>query len=134
MGNTIEKMGQIDVANIANKYLDKTESKVSSFASEISFNKYEEKAEANRDHAVIKLKSGQKVNVLEGSMLYEKVKNYAQSNFLMISSERFLNPSEIAEFIDLDYSIDYSTKDIEVEEEDIDKNWRSVFYPNEDQM
>jgi hypothetical protein len=132
MGNTVEKMGQIDVANIANKYLDKTESKVSSFASEVSFNKYEENAEANRDHAVIKLKSGQKVNVSEGSLLYEKVKNYAQSNFLMISSERFLNPSEIAEFIDLDYSIDYSTKDIVVEEEDIDNDWRSVFYPDED--
>ncbi|UII58157.1 hypothetical protein LS684_21290 (plasmid) [Cytobacillus spongiae] len=133
MRNNVEKMGQMNVASIANKYLDKAQSKVTDFASEVSFNKYEEKAEANRENAVIKLKSGQTVNVTEGSMLYEKVKNYAQSNFLMINSERFLNPSEIAEFIDIDFSIDYSTKDIKVEEEDIDKNWRSVFYPDEDQ-
>jgi hypothetical protein len=129
--NKVEKMGvHGDISSLVNKYLDKSESKVSSFASEITFNKYDEKASASREFAVMKLKNGQKINLDENSILYETVLNHVKSNFLRINSERFINPSEIAEFIDIDTSIDYAMKDVVKETEEYDENWKNVFYPD----
>jgi hypothetical protein len=128
--NKVEKMGSLDVSNLVNKYLDKPESKEKYFIDN-NVSQFDEKASSNRDHAVIRLKSGQKIEVQEGSLLYEKVKDYSTTNFLRIDADRFLNPSEISEFIDIDSSIDFATKDVLKEEiEVVDQNWREVFYPD----
>jgi hypothetical protein len=128
--NKVEKMGSLDVSNLVNKYLEKPESKEKNFIDN-NVSQFDEKASSSRDHAVIRLKNGQKIEVQEGSLLYEKVKDYSTTNFLRIDADRFLNPSEISEFIDIDSSIDYSTKDVLKEEVEVaDQNWREVFYPD----
>jgi hypothetical protein len=128
--NKVEKVGSLDVSSLVNKYLDKPESKEKYFIDN-NVSQFDEKDSSNRDHAVIRLKSGQKIEVQEGSLLYEKVKDYSARNFLMIDADRFLNPAEISEFIDIDSSIDYSTKDVLKEEVEVaDQNWREVFYPD----
>jgi hypothetical protein len=125
--SNVEKMGLEDVSSLVNKYLDKSESKMTKFTSEVSFNKYDENTSANREYAVMKLKNDQKIKLEDGSLLYERVLNFAQANFLRIDSERFINPSEIAEFIDIDFSVDYSTKDLNKEVEVEDQDWKQVF-------
>lgn len=137
MKGKVVKMGAENAVDIANKYLAHSESKITKSYMDMndvsggafsSYNKFDENLAASKEHAVIRLKSGQKINVEEDSLLYEKVRDHAKSNFLMIDAERFINPSEISEFMDIDRSIDYSTLDLEKETDDIDPDWKKHFY------
>ncbi len=105
----------VDVIAMADKYLSSNEGKVSNTNafSEVSSLKVPiRKNSKTREYALIKLRNGQTIKIEEETLLYEKVKSYALSNFLMFSLEKYINPLEISEFIDIDRDIDYSTKDI----------------------
>jgi hypothetical protein len=124
---------ELDINAIANKYLDKkiTTTSQDNFVEEFSSVSNNSSAvKPSKDFATIVLKNGQKIQVEEDSLLYEKALGLAHSKFIRVDLDRFINPSEIAEFVNVDSTIDYSKKDVlpeEPEEEKYNDDWKDTF-------
>jgi hypothetical protein len=128
----IIKGQELDINTLANKYLG--ENKITSqedFVEEFSsFKASSSVVKPNKDFATIVLKNGQKIQVEEGTLLYEKAQEIARSKFIMVDLDRYINPSEILEFVDVDSVVDYSKKDVlpeEPEEEKYNDDWKDTF-------
>jgi hypothetical protein len=128
----IIKGQELDINALANKYLG--ENKITSqedFVEEFSsFNASSSVVKPSKDFATIVLKNGQKIQVEEGTLLYKKAQEIARSKFIMVDLDRYINPSEIVEFVDVDSIVDYSKKDVlpkEPEEEKYNDDWKDTF-------
>jgi hypothetical protein len=124
---------ELDINALANKYLDKkiTTTSQDNFVEEFSsFSNNFFAVKPSMDFATIVLKNGQKIQVEEDSLLYEKAQRLVHSKFIRVDLDRFINPSEIAEFVDVDSTIDYSKKDVlpeEPEDEKYSDEWKDTF-------